>query len=340
VKLGEARAIYESAFQGEDSHLDGVWQQDQNKAIELEAFLEAFCKLRPHSLQEHADMKGEIALGSAPASTSASTNSKASLWAPPSRVNAEHERSAKCLSHGGSLRRLATSSAGTAFMPRELPGHQCPDLLTLVRNVIVTKLVQHLGLTVRSIFSPCYRFIYLLVAADELDLARQAAWSRYPIDVEMTRMDPEAFEPCDELSRPLIESFFEDGCQEVVKIYERFVASLRERCCSPPSALTAEPLFRYFSTQLERLRARYGSRERTGETSKQPRLGRMMQDAYCRYLQKRCDGLGAADALRDTNEELARADAELRCFWDWVHITPPILTAAMPYKAELPASDN
>jgi len=79
---------------------------------------------------------------------------------------------------------------------------QTNDFLTLVRNVIVTNLVQHLGLKVNLMFSHGGEFIYVLVAADEAIIANEAERSGYDVQMEMGASDLESMQPCDGHLRP------------------------------------------------------------------------------------------------------------------------------------------
>ena len=77
------------------------------------------------------------------------------------------------------------------------------DVLSLVRNVIMFKLVGSLGLKVKQIVSKTGEFIYLVIAADEADLEIEAERTRYSKEMEIALTDIQSLFPCDKNLRPM-----------------------------------------------------------------------------------------------------------------------------------------
>ena len=77
------------------------------------------------------------------------------------------------------------------------------DFLSLVRNVIMFKLVGGLGLKVKQIVSKTGEFIYLVVTADEADLEIEAERTRYSKEMEIALTDIQSLFPCDKNLRPM-----------------------------------------------------------------------------------------------------------------------------------------
>jgi hypothetical protein len=77
------------------------------------------------------------------------------------------------------------------------------DYSTLIRNIVQTKLSLHIGLKAKLLLSKDGRYIYMLVSADEQDLANEAQRTNYNLQLEIAASDIQSIEPCDEKMRLL-----------------------------------------------------------------------------------------------------------------------------------------
>lgn len=77
------------------------------------------------------------------------------------------------------------------------------DFLSLIRNVLMFKLVGGLGLKVKQIISKSGEFIYLVITADEADLEIEAERTRYSKEMEIALTDIQSLFPCDKNLRPM-----------------------------------------------------------------------------------------------------------------------------------------
>jgi hypothetical protein len=77
------------------------------------------------------------------------------------------------------------------------------DYSTLIRNVVQTKLCLHIGLKAKLLLSKDGRYIYMLVSADEQDLANEAQRTNYNLQLEIAASDIQSIEPCDAKMRLL-----------------------------------------------------------------------------------------------------------------------------------------
>lgn len=77
------------------------------------------------------------------------------------------------------------------------------DYCTLIRNIVQTKLSLHVGLKTKLLLSKDGRYIYMLVSADEQDLANEAQRTNYNLQLEIAASDVASLEPCDEKMRLL-----------------------------------------------------------------------------------------------------------------------------------------
>lgn len=77
------------------------------------------------------------------------------------------------------------------------------DFSSLIRNVILYKLVGHLGLKVKQLLSVSGEHIYLLITADVEDLKIEAERVRFSKQLEISLTDMISLLPCDKALRPL-----------------------------------------------------------------------------------------------------------------------------------------
>lgn len=77
------------------------------------------------------------------------------------------------------------------------------DFLSLIRNVLMFKLVGGLGLKVKQVISNTGEFLYLIIFADEADLEIEAERTRYSKEMEIALTDIQSLFPCDKSLRPL-----------------------------------------------------------------------------------------------------------------------------------------
>lgn len=143
-------------------------EQDINKHFEQKAFMDAFSQL-PES--DYIPPKWEYI-----------------------KFQAEEQR--KAYNKGGLLSKTETNTW-------EMHGTAPKDYQTLIRNFIQTKLALHVGLKTRLLLSSNGKFIFLMLAADEVDLQNEAERVNYPLQMELGATDMDSLEPCDENLRPL-----------------------------------------------------------------------------------------------------------------------------------------
>ncbi|CAJ1454015.1 unnamed protein product [Effrenium voratum] len=195
VGLREARRVYHDALRG------------TSKSEREEAFLEAFRELRPYGRK--GDWPGRATTGIPKAESGRIV------------TEVERDRQLRCLSYGGSFRRVDSgrspgarsreedlqpdqlSSAGTSYkhtLDPNLSGST--DLLSLIRNSVVG-LLASMGLVVELTFSNDFRYIYALISASEAVLEELAKKHDYPVAADLAQVDPEAAEPCDRCFEPL-----------------------------------------------------------------------------------------------------------------------------------------
>uniref|UniRef100_A0A0G4I993 Anoctamin transmembrane domain-containing protein n=1 Tax=Chromera velia CCMP2878 TaxID=1169474 RepID=A0A0G4I993_9ALVE len=120
-----------------------------------------------------------------------------------------------------------------AKQEREADYEPAADFLSLIRNVIVTKLAYHLKLSAKKVFSSDLKYVYLLVGYDTKDVSLAALRHGYPTALDLTVTDFAAFEPCTKEFVPLCEIFFAGApklrSERIARLFEAFVDSLRKR---------------------------------------------------------------------------------------------------------------
>lgn len=77
------------------------------------------------------------------------------------------------------------------------------DFLTLIRNILMVKLTQHLGLTSRQVLSSDGLFIYIVLYGSEADYQNEALRSQALTQLSISMIDLNSLEPCDLNLRPL-----------------------------------------------------------------------------------------------------------------------------------------
>jgi len=176
-----AEEQFNACFQGESG--DSKRQQDINLHFERKAFLEAFAQLPD------------------------------SDYLPPKwqylQFSSEVKR--KAYNQGGLLKKGELHWETKATLPA--------DYQTLMRNLIQTKLSLHAGLKTRLMLSSTGQYIYLMLAADELDLQNEAERVNYPLQLELGATDMDSLEPCDVSLRPL-GRLRKDGFEAVLRELE------------------------------------------------------------------------------------------------------------------------
>lgn len=77
------------------------------------------------------------------------------------------------------------------------------DFSTLIRNVLLVKLGLSLSLHTRQVISSNFKYIYILVYADEDTLENEAEATEFNLQLEVGVTDLSSLEPCDRSYRPL-----------------------------------------------------------------------------------------------------------------------------------------
>lgn len=319
VQYKEAERLYGSAFRGEEAYVHGVSQQARRMAIEQIAFLDCFCKLRPFN---KCIVKGKKPKDEA-------TQREADRWMPPPDATEVLRKTPMCFSQASSFRRDDSQDSGVKknlFQHGELPGRRCLDLLSLVRNTLLTKLVYHLGLSVKVVFSPNYQYIFVLIAADEMDLVQQAQRTSFPVAIDLLRVDQEAFEPCSSTFRPL--SHILASKKDVLEEYVKFVAELEKRKLQEPPEVD-ESILEFHNGQLKHLRK---LQEQKRLLSEKQLPSQKIQDAYKSYLRKRTDGLIALKAIQEVHKETG---VRLQSLWDRLKFTTPPISVVTPFDMKI-----
>jgi hypothetical protein len=145
INREEAERIFDDCFRGEDDEY--AFQREINKTIEKQAFLEAF------------DTLTEV--------------DQSSINIFQSKSVVELKDIERKWEYGGSNVRQADGWACLTSQPS--------DFLSLMRNVIVTNLVYHVGLKVRLLFSHAGDYIYLVVASNEENVMNEAERTGYKL---------------------------------------------------------------------------------------------------------------------------------------------------------------
>lgn len=167
VTQKEAESHFTSCFQGEVGEYK--YQQDVNRQFEKKAFIDAFNTLPESDFVE-------------------------SKW---NYIPFKTSVPSKMANLGGLLKKESGVWTAESTAPK--------DYMTLIRNVIQTKLSLHVGLKTKLMLSPSGEFIYMLLLADELDLQNEAERINYYLQMELGAADMESLEPCDLNLRPLNE---------------------------------------------------------------------------------------------------------------------------------------
>ena len=81
-------------------------------------------------------------------------------------------------------------------------GERAHDFLTLIRNIALVKLTQHLCLNVRQVLSSNGHHIYIIVYGDEEDYLSEAQRVEFNAQLHVYITDWASMEPCDERLRP------------------------------------------------------------------------------------------------------------------------------------------
>ena len=76
------------------------------------------------------------------------------------------------------------------------------DFLSMIANVIIFKLVNDLSLKVKTLLSTDGQYIFLILSADDDDLAKEAERTRYKKELELSLTDLISLIPCDNALRP------------------------------------------------------------------------------------------------------------------------------------------
>jgi hypothetical protein len=174
--------IFDNCFNGEEEEF--FFQREQNKRYERIAFTHCFDRLE-------------------------------SLTPSPSETNRLGVSQLK-----ETVRRWS-NSGGVEFQGDQWRSSELSagDFLSLVRNVIMTSLTIHMGLTAKTVFSAQGRYIYILIDAEDDILENEAELTRYNLQLEMGATDLESLEPCDNNLR-CYKILKKDGeCEMLLKKY-------------------------------------------------------------------------------------------------------------------------
>lgn len=208
------------------------------------------------------------------------------------------------------------------------------DFLTLVRNTVLAKL-SRLGLTVELVISEDSRNVLALVGVAEPVLEGMAAQQRYPMELDVEKIDPESLEPCDRSFRPLSEEFIGVNDHEVVNLLQAVNVSKtapdEEQSLEHPAAVQSPSLARIPSAIRPGTQDLQASSQLKG-VSKRLRL------AYLWYLRARLAGGGAAKSAKDANLACLHGEGEkLRCVWEELGLPGPLEVIRHPCD-EAPSS--
>ncbi|CEM16007.1 unnamed protein product [Vitrella brassicaformis CCMP3155] len=291
VTYEEAEALFRKSFRGEEVFVNGVSQQQRRFKVEEEKFMEAFeqlpnaprrqgwCKRKPASSSKVASDEVHIPIVGGEEKL-ARDGSERKAWSHGGGFSPAEDRSAagKPRASGPSNQADADSTAPPANNAPQsssfvAAGHgwcqsrtpvTCFDFMSLVRNVIVTKLVHHLNFTVEMAFSSNYQFIYILVACDEQDLESAALRRGYPLAINLLVADPESYEPCTSRFTPLAELFYagpqEKQSRQVQSAYRDLTDTMLKQAEESTTNGSIQAQAAYF-------RRRRGSLERLAHTT-------------------------------------------------------------------------
>jgi len=264
--------------------------RDENASTEA-AFLDAFRSLRPWIRGRGREEDWPQSTGGIDA---ASGQAKTQL---------------RCLSHGGSFRRVEMGGTAQQGRPetdlemgspsqKEVYQHtldprlsSATDVLSLIRNSIVALLARK-GLTVELVFSSDFKWIYALISAGEGALEELSAKHHLPRALDLESVDPEATEPCDDQYDSLAVAFQREGCDEVTELLKALHPNMRQVSSADPK---------------DKIKAQDAA----------------VREAYCWYLRSRLKGSSAVKAKKEANsawgkagEPWERSQPPLRNTWD------------------------
>lgn len=117
----------------------------------------------------------------------------------------------KKFKNGGRIKKIGEND----FLRQKGP---CKDFLSLIQNSITVKLVSDLGLKVKSILSTTGEYIFLIISAEDEDLAQEAERIRYSKQLELSLTDMISLLPCDFAYRPFQILKFQD--KEISQLYK------------------------------------------------------------------------------------------------------------------------
>ena len=219
----------------------------------------------------------------------------------------EGEKGEKKLYHGGRLTKVSdTVYRDTLQEPK--------DFSTLLRNVVLSKLVRDLGINARQVLSSNGRYIYVALYAGDQILELEAERTEFNGQFSVGMTDIYSLEPCDKLQRPFLNLKRPSNVTEIL---------------NELTLLTSD-----FLDLKDTL---------TEEVEMYDPAGVTVQtwESYRMYLYEICQGLKLCpkhgskfykrlffsklitDSMKKVNSLVPKAD-RLRNLWDWLGIKKPI----------------
>ncbi|CAG9311621.1 unnamed protein product [Blepharisma stoltei] len=215
----------------------------------------------------------------------------------------------KKLKFGGRLQR----TPGNLFADNGGPAR---DVLTLFRNVLLVKLGSHLGLHLKQVISSNFKYIYILVCADDNDLEQEAESTEYNLQLEVGVSDLSSMEPCDKSFRPLrlvnsdpeIAGKLKELYENYPEIMNCFKVNESENSFFPAVGVTPEN-WRAYSLYLSKLKEglKYVS---------ELHLTPIQRMTYYQKLVRKC--------IQESNDAQVKKKKMLFSLWDRLEISKPI----------------
>jgi len=216
------------------------------------------------------------------------------------------EKGGKKVYHGGRLLKVSeTVYQDSLSAPK--------DFSTLMRNIVLSKLVLNLGISSRQILSSNGRYIYISLYAGDHVLELEAERTEFNGQFSVAMTDIRSLEPCDQLQRPFLNlekpSYVQDVIDEVHQLASGFIdlkGVASEEEVYQPSGVTIEVwntyrMYLYEICQGLRMCQKQGSK------------------SYKRLFFSKL----VIDSMRKVNA-LVPAKQQLRSLWDWLGIKKPI----------------
>lgn len=217
------------------------------------------------------------------------------------------EKGGRKIYHGGRLIKVSeTVYRDSLSAPK--------DFSTLMRNIVLSKLVRGLGISSRQILSSNGRYIYISLYASDHVLELEAERTEFNGQFSVAMTDMRSLEPCDELQRPFLSlekpSYVQDVINEVQQLASTFLdlkGSVNEdEELYQPSGVTIEVWDTYRMYLYEICQGL-----------------RMCQKQGSKFYKRLFFSKLVMDSMRKVNA-LVPPKQQLRSLWDWLEIKKPI----------------